>query len=445
MRFELVICSLGLGLWFTGCVDGGPDGIDDLFSDAEWEKISRFTPLGPPPPSPTNRYADDEAAAAFGQRLWFERRYAGAITVEGTPENGGLGAVGETGKISCADCHDPQQWFIDTRSIPNALSLGSSRTKRNSPSMVNAVYYDWVGWAGAHDQFWKQGASVPENKESFNGDRLRFAHVVYEHYRADYDALFPPHSPPIDPALDPLASDAGRFPPNGKPKASGATEGPWEMMAEGDRTIVNTIMANCGKALEAYERLLVSRDAPFDRYVARDFGALSESAKRGLKLFIGKAACDSCHQDQTFTDNAFHNTGVVQAVAPYDDGHFADVLRLADPFNGAGIYSDDRDAGAAKLAGLAQTESMMGQFRTKSLRHVAQTAPYFHDGSVPTLEAVVRFYNSGGGTTGYPGAKDPRMVPLNLSEQEILDLVAFLESLTGAPVPERLQMNTAAP
>ena len=443
MRLELVICFLGTGLWFTGCGDDGPVLIDDMFSDAEWEKISRFTPLEAPPPSPTNRYADVDAAAKLGQRLWFERRYAGAIVVDGTPENGGLGAEGATGKISCADCHDPQQWFIDTRSIPNNVSLGSAKTKRHSPSMVNVVYYDWVGWAGSSDQLWKQAASVPENKESFNGNRLRFAHVIYEHYRDDYNALF---SPPLDAALDPSAPDAGRFPPDGKPKANGAAEGPWElMMTEDDRTIVNTIMANCGKALEAYERRLRSHNAPFDRYVAGDFGALSGSAKHGLKLFIGKAACDSCHQDQTFTDNTFHNTGVVQAVMPYDDGRYADVLRLADTFNGAGVHSDDREAGAKKLAGLAQTESMKGQFRTKSLRHVAETAPYFHDGSLPTLEAVVRFYNEGGGTTAFPGAKDPRIAPLNLSEHEILDLVAFLETLTGEPVPVHLQINTAAP
>jgi len=433
---------LGAGLWVTGCSEDGPAFIDGRFTAAEWDKISRFTPLEPPPASPTNRYADDAAAAAFGQRLWFEKRYAGAITVAGTPENGGLGAAGETGKISCADCHDPRHWFIDTRSIPNDLSLGSSRTKRNSPSLVNAVYYDWAGWAGAHDQLWKQGASVPESKESFNGNRLRFVHVIYEHYRADYDALFPV---PLDPALDPSAGGADRFPPNGRPKAAGAADGPWEAMAEADRAIVNTIMANSGKALEAYERLLVSANAPFDRYVAGDRHALSESAKRGLQLFIGKAACDSCHQDQTFTDNTFHNTGVVQAAMPYDDGRYGDVLRLTDTFNGAGVYSDDREAGAAKLAGIQQTEDLKGQFRTKSLRHVAMTAPYFHDGSLATLDAVVRFYNEGGGAASFPGTKDPRMVPLNLSEQEIQDLVAFLESLTGEPVPDHLQIDTAAP
>jgi cytochrome c peroxidase len=219
------------------------------------------------------------------------------------------------------------------------------------------------------------------------------------------------------------------------------------MMTEEDRFIVNTILASCGKALEAYQRRLVSANAPFDRYVAGDRGALGSSAKRGLKLFVGKAACDACHQEQTFTDQEFHNTGVTQMVTPMDLGHFADLPRLEDVFNGAGVFSDDRTVGAAKLDSIAraQAEEMKGQYRTKSLRHVAQTAPYFHHGSMRTLVDVVRFYNDGGGAEGsYPGVKDERLVPLNLTEPEILDLVAFLEALTGDPVPEDLTRSMAA-
>jgi cytochrome c peroxidase len=215
-------------------------------------------------------------------------------------------------------------------------------------------------------------------------------------------------------------------------------------MKETDRDIVDTIMANCGKALEAYERRLISGDAPFDRYVAGDFDALSMSAKRGLQLFIGKAACDSCHQDETFTDQGFHNTGVVQSL-PFDDGRFGDVVRLSSTWNGAGKYSDDPVAGAEKLAGIAQSDSMVGEFRTKSLRHVAETGPYFHNGSAQSLTEVVRFYNEGGGPTGsYPGLKDKQIVPLNLSENEIADLVEFLRALTGQPIPADLTTNPAA-
>src|SRR5262249_49781561 len=155
-------------------------------------------------------------------------------------------------------------------------------------------------------------------------------------------------------------------PPSGKPG-----EPAFDDMLEGDKLVVNTILANCGKALEAYQRLLVSGDAPFDRYFAGEFRALSSSAKRGLKLFIGKAACDGCHHGDTFTDQKFHNTGVAQMAAPPDQGRFDDVLRLSSPFNGAGEFSDDPAAGMRKLAGIVQTEELRGEFRTKSLRHVS--------------------------------------------------------------------------
>jgi cytochrome c peroxidase len=220
------------------------------------------------------------------------------------------------------------------------------------------------------------------------------------------------------------------------------------MMASADRTLINRIMSNCGKSIEAYERKLISRNAPFDQYVAGDNDAISPAAKRGLKLFIGKAACDACHQGPTFTDQLFHNTGIMQTRDPamLDQGRFTDLPRaLNNTFNGAGAFSDDPAAGAAKLAGLAPIDEMRGQFRTKSLRHLTETAPFFHDGSAATLEDVVRFYNEGGGTMGFPGTKDELLVPLNLTGSEIADLVAFLETLTGEPVPVELTENTAAP
>jgi cytochrome c peroxidase len=431
MRRAMVFGSVAAGLWLSAC-DDGPPLIDGTFTDAEWQKISSFSPLPPPPASPTNRFADDPRAAAFGQRLWFEKRYAGPIK-EGTPDEGSPGVLEETGKVACSDCHDPEHWFTDTRSKPNRVSLGTARTRHNSPSMVNAAYYRWGGWGGPHDQMWKQAATVFENRDSFNSDRLTYAHVIYTYYRTDYNALF---STPLDPALD-AADTSGRFPPSGKPN-----DPAWETMSDDDRLVVNTIVANCGKSVEAYERRLVSRDAPFDRYVAGDFGALTKSAKRGLKLFIGKAGCTECHQHETFTDQEFHNTGVAQTMP--DQGRFDDVLRLHNPFDGAGVFSDDPIAGAEKLAGITRLEEMRGQFRTKSLRHVTQTGPYFHNGSVDSLADVVRFYNRGGDDGSFPGEKDARIVPLNLREREIEDLVEFLGALTGEPVPEQLTRNTAA-
>lgn len=428
----LVACGDNLGKEEDDLVDG-------MFSDFEWRQIQKFGPLLDPPADPTNRFADNPDAARLGQRLFHEKRYSGALTIA-APE---LGAVGERGKVACATCHVPSAYFNDNRA-DNKTSLGAARTRRNAPSLVNIAHYEWGNWAGAHDTFWKQAAGSPETADNTGGNRLFYAHMLYEHYRDEYNALFPDD---LDPALDPTHVDAARFPPSGKPKSSStAPDGPWEMMASADRNIINRIMSNVGKATAAYERLLVSRNSPFDQYIAGDTSAISASAKRGAKLFIGKAACDACHSGTTFTDQDFHNTGVMQTVDPLDDGRFFDLPRaLTSTHRGDGMYSDDPVFGAIKLAGLEATEDMKGKFRTKSLRHLTETAPYFHDGSMATLEDVVRFYNAGGGTTGFPGEKDPLMVPLNLSEDEIADLVAFLETLTGEPVPAELTVDTSVP
>ncbi len=422
-----------VGLWLSVSACADEELVDGTFPPAEWEKIKGFSPVPSPPPSPTNRFADDDRAVVLGQKLFFEKRYSGAITFD-HPTSEGL--VGEPGKYSCASCHDPNQWFIDTRSMPNRCSIGAGQlTKRNSPSMVNIAYYEWGGWAGAQDQYWKQGANAPETKD-LNGDRLTTAHMIYQYYRAEYEAVF---EETLDPDFDPSSPNAARFPASGKPG-----DPAWDLMSDDDKRIVNRIVANVGKAFEAYERRLISKDAPFDLYIAGDFNALTPSAKRGLKLFIGRAGCDSCHNGHTFSDQQFHNTAVRQMQMPFDQGRFDDVLRLINPFNGAGEFSDDKITGAEKLAGTTQTEEMRGQFRTKSLRHVAETGPYFHDGSAATLEDVIRHYNQGGASESYPGVKDELLVPLNLSEGEVADLVEFLKSLTGKPVPEELRIDPFA-
>jgi cytochrome c peroxidase len=218
-------------------------------------------------------------------------------------------------------------------------------------------------------------------------------------------------------------------------------------MAAGDRDIINTIMTNAGKALAAYERKLVSQEAPIDRYIAGDYNALPSAAKRGLGLFIGKAACVDCHSGPSLTDQEFHNTGVSQmgpTLPQTDNGRFDDLARtLPNPFNSAGKYSDDPAFGSAKLAELELTDHLKGLFRTSQLRQIDKTGPYMHTGGLATLEDVVRFYNWGGGNADFTGTKSAAMVPLLLTPEDEADLVAFLRSLTGAPPPPELAKDTA--
>jgi cytochrome c peroxidase len=222
------------------------------------------------------------------------------------------------------------------------------------------------------------------------------------------------------------------------------------MMTDADRAIVNRILVNFGKTIEAYTRKLISRDAPFDRFVAGDDAAISDEAKRGLQVFLGRGRCVNCHLGPHFSDGLFHNLGVPQAgerVPATDYGRFQDIPPLLrSPFNSASAtFSDDTTTG--RLAGLTDPppEDTRGQFRTPSLRGVALTPPYMHSGQLPSLEAVVAFYDAGGGNPPASGTRSPLLVPLLLSAQEKADLVAFLQTLTGAAVPAALLVDTSAP
>jgi cytochrome c peroxidase len=422
-------------LWGTASCGADPfSGGEDGFSAEAWERVLELEPLSEPlGVSPFNEHADDPAAAALGQAFFFEKDFSTAVRVDGPS-----GRVGEVGTVACATCHEPDAYFSDPRRT-GGVSHGVDFTARNAPSLVNVAYYDWFDWGGRADTLAAQGVAALETMSDGGSSRLLVAHLVWAKYRDVYESIFGP----LDPALDAAAADAARFPLMGGPKASAdAADGPWEMMSEPDRRIINQILANVGKAFEAYERQLISGPSPFARYV-RDVGAddFSAAARRGLSLFIGKAACNECHRGPVLTDNEFHNVGVPQAVGvntpTVDEGRYEDVsVLLVDPFNSAGSFSADPAAGAARLAGIdAGDETTKGQFRTKSLLDVAETGPYFHNGSASTLRAVVQLYNAGGGDVGtYSGQLDPKIRPLGLSDAEVDDLVAFLRSLTGEPV-----------
>ena len=155
------------------------------------------------------------------------------------------------------------------------------------------------------------------------------------------------------------------------------------------------------KALAAYVRTIQSGDSPYDRYLFGNRDALSERSLKGLKLFRGKGNCSACHVGPTLSDEEFHNSGVA-----WKDGGFVDDGRYA----------------------VTKREEDRGKFKTPTLREVARTAPYMHDGSLTTLTAVVDFYSDGARKN--PNL-DPELHPLNLSDEEKAALIAFLQALSG--------------
>jgi len=421
-----------------------PPAAGDELTPAERAQLARLSPLPAVPPDPTNAYADDPRAARLGQMLFFDQGFSGPLLVgddEAGAQAGGLGKAGEAGKVSCRTCHDGPA--LDDRRPGSHVSRGTGYGIRNALPIVNSAFYRWTNWGGRFDSHWSLAAAVVEKADIMNGTRLGVAHRLFARYRAEYDAIFPVK---LDPALDPRAPGAARFPPSGKPKPNrpDAPDGPWEQMASADRELVTVILASYGKAIAAYMRLLVSRDAPLDRYVAGDAGAISAAARRGLRTFLRR--CARCHAGPHLTDEEFHVLGVAQRgarVPAADLGRFEDVPPLlASPFRSAGPYSDAPKLG--KLDGLAQVPAMRGQFRTKSLRNIAQSPPYMHAGQLATLEDVVRFYNAGGGSVldaGY--VKDPAIEPLHLTPAEQADLVEALKTFTGAPVPAALLVDNS--
>lgn len=371
------------------------------FTEVETRRLLQHSPLPPLPPDPTNRFADDPAAARLGQFLFFDARLSG------------------DGSLSCATCHDPAKGFADALPLPRPIPSGAPRGERHTLSILDAAFARWLFWDGRADSLWAQAVQPIERPLEMGGSRERTARLVAgdpDLSRA-YAAVFGESPDPSDPDL---------------------------------------VTVRVAKAIAAYERRLVSGKAPFDAFAeglrAGDparLAAISPAARRGAKLFVGKADCRSCHSGPHFTDGEFHDTGVSprDGGPPTDPGRHAGAgLVLADPLNARGPFSDDpQGERARRLAFLARSPATWGQFKTPSLRAAALTAPYMHQGQFATLRDVVTFYSTREGALP-PGHHGERLLrPLGLTPDEIAGLVAFVESLAPGPLESGLMKRPPSP
>lgn len=436
----------------TGGGMGGEDGSGgepsvvcaDILTAEECDAIEGLSPLGEVPADPTNAYADNAAAAALGQMFFFDADFSGPLAIDSD-----LGLVGEAGKVACASCHlSPMMSDHRSDNMDPHVSVGANFHGRNAPAMVNSSFYTFTNWGGRFSRQWELPMPVTESPVIMNSSRLMVAHVIFDKYRDEYEAVFGAEFGPMEEAI---GQDLGRFPLTGKPKATGAADGPWELMTAEDRAIVTRIFVNYAKALAAYTRLLVSRNAPFDDFVAGEFDALSDAEIRGLQVFVGPGQCMRCHDGPHFSDDSFHNIGVRQdypnltaRVPATDNGRIQDLPGLiSSPLNSSGAWSDDPAYGAELLMSLDPLdEANRGIFRTPSLRGLAHTAPYMHSGQFASLEEVIDFYDRGGDAAAV-GTKDGLMDALHLTNQQKEDLLAFLLSLDGDRVPEVLTTDTS--
>ena len=404
----------------TACGDWTQDAV---LTEADQALLAGLVLPGEAPPDPSNHLVGVAAAERLGHALFFDARLS-------SPPG-----------VSCAACHAPGAWFIDTASRPNNVStvqpidaagvrLPVRTTKRNSPSLVNVAHYRWWGWDGRSDSLWMQCAVAYESPRTMDGRRERLAQAINDDYR--------------DLALDPQLGAAKLLLPRFEPFPSGRAE----------------VLAVVGyKSMAAYLAKLNSDNAPFDRFALGDRDAISAEARAGFKLFVGKAGCFECHSGPAFNGSAtaqsdgelYRSVGVAQrgpGVDPVDDGRADGLTALLTGkqalFNTAGPYNDAWASSFNRVHRLAAAPTDRGLFRIKSLRQVAETAPYMHAGQLATLEDVVHSYNVGGDPSGFSGSRDRLVRPLGLTAAEEHQLVEFLRTLTGRPIPPSLTCDASA-
>lgn len=347
-------------------------------------------PLGlPVVPVPKDNPITAEKVS-LGRKLFFDRR----LSINNT--------------FSCAICHIPEQGFTNNE-IETAVGVEGRSGKRNAPSIYNAAYLGKI----FHD-----------------GRETTLEQQVWSPFLARNEMA----NPSIGYVIN-------------KIKAISEYDGLFEAVFNGRVPSMETI----GMALASYQRTLNAANSPFDQwYFGKQEDAVNEQAKRGFKIFTGKGACNACHlihEDYAlFSDNQLHNTGlgyqVSMGIEPKTKrvqlapGVFTDldtsVIRAVSrpKENDLGLYEVTEDP------------NDRWKFRTPTLRNVVLTAPYMHNGSMLSLREVIDFYNQG----GVPNeVLSPLIKPLNLTDAEIDDLVAFLESLTGDNVATLVADAFAAP
>ncbi len=402
----------------TGVADSGAPSGWGPFDQDQLRRLLRMSPRPELPDDPTNAVYQDPLAADLGHRLFYDPGLSGS------------------GEFSCATCHDPALGF----SSGLMLAEAAGRTTRHAQPILDTAWNRWFFWDGRADSYWAQALGPIEDDNEQDGSRMAVAHHLAgdDTYRSAYEALFGPL---------PDLSDSSRFPASARP--SGDPDDPdqqaWEAMTQADRDTVDTIYANVGKSIAAFERLLVSGDAPLDAYVAAvkaddadaADAALSAQAQAGLALFVGDANCHLCHSGPLLSDLEFHSLQLrwLPGMDEADLGRYDGITRLReDPFNGAGAHSDDPDYGASRIDPLVQGSEHVEAFKTPGLRNVALSPPYMHGGHFADLAEVVDFYDQLDQQGLGSGHRDEILVPLELTEDQKTALVAFLtEALTGPP------------
>jgi cytochrome c peroxidase len=332
-----------------------------------------------------NAFADSDAAAALGMKVFYDNRFS----------RSGSG-------VACVSCHDPESAFTERKATSNTIREGP----RNAPDLINAVWYTRLHfWDGKVDNLWSAPLFTFEQPDEMGSSRLAVVHTLASIYKIRYENIFGPM---------PDLGDTRRFPAAGRPG-----EPPFDAMSEQDRVAVNRVYVNLGKSLEAYIRKLAAGRAPFDDFVRGYPQAISVDAQHGMSAFA-RHGCNVCHIGPTFTDESFHDLRSPRQQRQQDSARAGGIAFASEwPFTSMGRFADPVAADLT-IPAVASAGDPRG-FRTPTLRNVALTYPYGHDGAFDTLEQVID-----GHAAILPGKAPPDV-------QDKRDIVAFLRTLSGSP------------
>lgn len=372
------------------------------------------------PADPSNKYADDAAAARLGTRLFFDT------------------SLSANGQVSCATCHVPEKDFQD--GIP--LGKGVGTAGRRTMPIAGTARSPWQFWDGRADSQWAQALGPLESAVEHGGDRVQFAHLMRTQYKQEYEAVFG-----ALPEMRGLPDHAG-------PVADSARARAWARIAPARQDELSRVYANVGKAIAAFERRITFTPARFDHYVAVELAggehtpasALSEDERAGLRLFIGRANCSTCHNGPQFTDDHFHNTGVPRSSdgAPNDSGRTTGVrAAMTSEFNCLSKFSDAKASECSELKfAVTDGTELVRAFKTPSLRNAVTRAPFMHAGQFTSMSAVLAHYNR---APAAPAGKS-ELKPLRLSNAQLRQIEAFLGTLSSpveSPRPPAAPQRTA--
>lgn len=359
--------------------------------------------LPPLPADPSNRFADEPLAAAFGATLFFE------------------GRMSRDGTVACATCHMIDRQFQDDR----PRSVGLAMTDRRAMPLADAARSPFLFWDGRRDSLWAQALVPLEDVREHGGNRTAYAHFIGDSFAGRYERIFGP------------LPDLSTVPANAGPFGNAGERAAWAAMSDAQRTEVDRVFSNLGKAIAAFERSIVHEPTRFDRFAdaikagrkPEGDAVLTEQEIYGLRLFIGRGNCVTCHNGPRFTDDHFHNTGVPPVPGlPEDIGRETGAKQvLADPFNCLGRYSDARPEDCTELRFMAgEGPDLRRAFKTPSLRGAATRPPYMHSGQFATLDDVLDHYTR---APASPGGRS-ELTPLKVSDRERAALIAFLKTLS---------------